>query len=222
MAPPVPKPVTSRREFGVLLQFPNQHLPFPREHGHKSIVVSVVVLDGLIHSSLARHHKARSSLWYDGAELGAESELLKVQEWNLDFKCISHSTSNALAWGLAEALGATDVDDVKIGILSLINSKTGIHEQIPDYVFIHVRFVKDRTGSMMDIRAFWLALGVEDAEMLEHLIAFDLHFDGSFLCIHNIYSKMSLTSCARSELAFPICFAGSLLLARGGVRLGFR
>jgi hypothetical protein len=137
-----------------------------RELGHTGLCANVYLVDGALFQSLARKFKAHHALYYELLECDAdEKTLLEMQEFTFCFKCVSHGCSNGTKWGLKiVATESSIVEDAHIATASCMNCSTKFHSHIGIFLRQYLRFVARRSGSDNDIRAFWLALGVE-AEM---------------------------------------------------------
>ena len=151
-------------------------------HGSVRQCLSV---DGALFQSLARKFKAHHALYYELLECDAEEKtFLEMQEFTFCFKCVSHGCSNGTKWGLKiVATESSIVEDAHIATASCMNCSTKLHSHIDTFLRQYLRFVATRSGSDADIRACWLALGVE-AEMAELLVRIDLFWNGTHLCVH--------------------------------------
>ena len=113
------------------------------------------MLDGLVHEARSKHVVARSQLYHEQTDrLGDFAPLLACQDWILYMKCISHASSLALRWAVSEQKADLELDELKLGIYALINSKTAIVAEIRSFVETRLRFRPDRSGTVMEITAF--------------------------------------------------------------------
>jgi hypothetical protein len=151
-----------------------------RQQGQTGITINVYLADGALFTSLNRKFQARHFLYYRSG-LASEDELrafrLEISDWTICLKCSSHSCSNALKWGLKRLAGKEIIDATHISTASLVNAATALHLHVEAFVFRHVSFVGERSGTFQEIEAFWRMLGV-GSEMLDELSRHDLDWTG--------------------------------------------
>ena len=136
--------------------------PTLRASGHLGLALSAYLFDGALCSALSRHIHARHSVFYKlEVELGDLREVLESKDWVFVLKCIAHSASNSVKWGLSRVLRRIfDEKDFFVSIEALKNSRSDIHDKIGSFTASRVVFTHERTGTLSDREQLWRALGV--------------------------------------------------------------
>jgi hypothetical protein len=113
-------------------------MPLPRIIGHTGICISAHVLDGGVFGPLHRTLSARSKLLYEQEDIdfGPLAQELAAKDWVVGFRCIDHSCSNGLRWGLAPFFINFEKDDVHIAVAACRNGAAGLHAKVSEFVLM--------------------------------------------------------------------------------------
>jgi hypothetical protein len=137
--------------------------PFLRQEVPGCFAISWYLQDGLHSGGMKRRMLARHSMYYElGGAGGVDDDsasLEREKDLCITWKCSSHVTSNAIKWALDTVTSEQVLDDLAIGILSLINSSEEILKKVSEFVL--TRVVWDRPSANVDTRSeLWRWLGV--------------------------------------------------------------
>ena len=112
---------------------------FLREEVGSCFAISWYMQDGLHFGGMRRRMLARHSMYYDLEAADCEDDdggglLRREKDLCITWKCSSHVTSNAIKWALDTVTSEQVLDDLAIGILSLINSSEDIFKKVDEFV----------------------------------------------------------------------------------------
>ena len=139
--------------------------PYLKDEVGDAFAISWYVQDGLHVGGMRRRMLARHTLYHDACEEAADEPdgtLKREKDLTVTWKCTSHAVSNALKWGLAEVTSEQMLDDLAIGILSLINSSEEVLQAVDYFLFSRVVWEGDEGGTQ-EREELWRWLGVPDA-----------------------------------------------------------
>ena len=152
-----------------------------RSHKPEGIVLTMVLQDGLHAQSMGRRMQARGDLFYDCSDdndVATDAwHPIRLKDWHFRLRCVAHSLSSAISWGLAEFSSKALLDEVHIGIASCQNTSTEIFQVVTEYVYDYSAFQRS-DFSEEQRRNFWLLLGV-DHKILPEVLAVDPRWDSS-------------------------------------------
>ena len=175
---------------------------------HDSIVVNVYLQDGLHAGQFDRWMRCRHSLLYRlDPQLELRDPLAEEKEWACGLRCVSHSASSAIKWGLAPFMSSDLLDDVAIAIMSLQNSGSELLKVAP--MFVRTRVVFEQGGEdLADRAALWKALGVPDKAM-----EFILSVNPRWLPDRQL---LSVSQSLQERMDAAACVERCLLVSAGG------
>ena len=140
--------------------------PFLREVVGGCFAIWWYLQDGLHFGGMRRRMLARHSMYYDLEAADGEDDdgggLSREKDLCITWKCSSHVTSNAIKWALDTATSEQIIDDLSIGILSLINASEEILKKVDE--FVATRVVWNQPATSVETRsALWRWLGVSES-----------------------------------------------------------
>ena len=170
---------TAAHYFQVLLGFVQPlraRVPSPTLH--------VYVLDGQVFSAIMTMAHGRRALFYSrdsSAPVHAlersehfdqtDSHLWEVTDFILGLKCVSHSMSNGVKWGLQKLLSKEVLDNLFIGIKSAICHSTDLFDCIAEWAIANVRYEDpDWTAGEWSARQTLWNLLVSDGRMVDSIM----------------------------------------------------
>ena len=118
--------------------------PMLRAGGHEGLVASYWLQDGLHADDFKRHQLARHELYYDTVECEDEDERSTLRDSDLQFggRCKLHIASRAIKWAMEKHTTEQTLEDVHVGIKSLLQTATDLREHIPHFIGRHVSFAE--------------------------------------------------------------------------------
>jgi len=141
-----------------------EYHPLLRREAGTSFAINWYLQDGLHHGGMQRRMLARHELYYDNHlddDVEDGDPLQSEKDICITWKCTSHVISNGIKWGLDSVASDQIIDDLSIGILSLINSSEELLKQVDKFVFTRVTF--DQPSESVARRSeLWSWLGVPD------------------------------------------------------------
>ena len=165
----------------------------PRVLGATGITISVYIFDGTLAGPRGRHVVARHQLYYSTMASSCRSPFHAqacATYGVVPLRCIAHSCSNSVAWGLHGLGLKSHSENIHIAIQSLLNGRTALHSHVGDFLQQHLFFSRDRSGSCEEISMCWRSLQIEP-HFVDQLRDLDLHWDGSVLRVHDSWSHRS-------------------------------
>ena len=99
-----------------------EHFPMLRRTGHKGLIRSVYLQDGMHYTAFAIHSKAKHKLYYTAdSSPGDDDEAWQQSNYDvvLGIKCMAHACGNGVKWGTKRFTSESLLKDPHCGIRSL-------------------------------------------------------------------------------------------------------
>ena len=134
--------------------------------GPSRLVISVYAQEGLHVASLLRRQAATHHLYYCSASFPDENARFAARslDWCVGFRCVSHTASSAIRWGLSPHASEGRNDDAHLLVKGLINSADPLFSSIPVHITRSVVF-EDSSATPEQRKQYWSVLGVADAHL---------------------------------------------------------
>lgn len=160
-----PLPLTEGKSAWAVFAAGRDFFPTLVELGHTGISVVHVVFDRALFAPLRKHfseHLELCSRRFAGSATSAlQGELLPLLQWFCASGCSNHDVHNSMKWAMhAHFQNSALLKEVHIGIESLRNAYTQLHDMLSQWLTSHIRF--EATGVESEhLRQMWTLLGVE-------------------------------------------------------------
>ena len=144
----VPRPMLHGVKCWNIFQASCERAPMLRTWGHRGLVISWYVQDGLHAQGFLRHHFARHRLLYEDAEFEADEDhrfLFSNMDLVLGWECTLHVASRALKWGQMRLSSEDILKDLHLSIKGLRNASATIRAYVKPFLLRHMRFDFDNT-----------------------------------------------------------------------------
>ena len=136
--------------------------------GHSGVGIHVYLQDGLFAKPFARFMTARHCLFWDSRYCpltfldDADRQLAELKDWVYCLRCLAHSCSLALKWGLrSHVLGGADMlEGIHISVSSLLRASKGLFLVVPEFLATYVVLDLPQPENFDDIQFFWTCLDV--------------------------------------------------------------
>jgi hypothetical protein len=149
--------------------------PYMRLHVSKSVIVNMYIQDGLHAKGFARKQWSRHELHYSHDVDNIDKFMSWATEWTIGMRCVSHSASSALRWGLATFVSESTVDDAHMSIKSCVNSTCGLHNHVDMFLMRHVIY-ENALDTVSQRNIFWVSMGVSGV-MIDLIMQVDPRWD---------------------------------------------
>ena len=151
-----------------------------REVPGLSVVISWYLQDGLhaqgfISRMRGRHKVFHEILCSSDGDTAADEARRSAHDWTSGVRCVLHSASNAIRWGLIPYTSKESLKSVHVVMKSLTNSSASLLDEVLGYVRARTRFTRGFVDAEA-VRMFWLSLGLPERFVGEAL-ALDILFD---------------------------------------------
>jgi len=167
MLPSAPRGLRAGRTAWNMFTAASEFWPSLRCSGHKGIAISVYNLDGALVDSTVEKCEALHELYYDESQgFVAKEDVkdLKNSEWPVKNRCKIHAAHKSIEWGLKPINTEETQDNCHIGVKSLLNSSSLIHEGLDEWLLTFVHYCNP-TDTDADIAVYWKRLGAKDHEL---------------------------------------------------------
>ena len=156
--------------------------PHVRLHFQSSVSIAFHIQDGLHAASMIRRQQARHEVYHDWkdslAEDAASSRFKnRYMDWCLGIRCVLHSASSAIKWGLSTHASEEILDDLHLSIKSARNTSYAIHKAVQGFVSRHLQF-KTSEHSHEDRCQWWMSMGVSP-NLVDWVMQVDPRYDES-------------------------------------------
>ena len=115
--------------------------------GHVGVSVSLYLQDGFIAKPFGRRMLARHDLFFEASHCpvrfscAADREMAELRDWVFTWRCVAHSCSLALKWGLASLIdGDSFFECVHVAVSGLLRGSTRLLLAVDEFIVNCVAF----------------------------------------------------------------------------------
>ena len=180
--------------------------------GHTGISLTMYVQDGLFAKPFAARMKARHTLFFtpDMCPLDFASpidrELAEMKDWVFSKRCVAHSCSTALKWGMKKLVTSeTLLEDVHITISALLRGSTGLLKSIPKFLTTFAVFDRPDPADDDALERMWESLDVAACDLHLFVLVDPLWYGGKLHVRRSLLDRPDCLGCMTTVVTY--CFS---------------
>lgn len=189
------------------------HAGMLKLQGHTGISLTMYVQDGLFAKPFAARMKARHTLLFtpDMCPLDFASpidrQLAEMKDWVFSTRCVAHSCSTALKWGLKKLVTSeTLVEDVHITISALLRGSTGLLNKIPQFLTSFAVFDRPDPADEEALERTWESLDVAARDLHLFVMVDPLWYGGKLHVRRSLLDHPDCFGCITTVVQYCLSF----------------
>jgi hypothetical protein len=207
-----PRPLTTKKCVDIW-SAACDHACMLKLQGHTGISLTMYVQDGLFAKPFAARMKARHTLFFtpDMCPLVFASpidrELAEMKDWVFSTRCVAHSCSTALKWGMKKLVTSeTLLEDVHITISALLRGSTGLLKSIPKFLTTFAVFDRPDPADEDALERMWGSLDVAARDLHLFVLVDPLWYGGKLHVRRSLLDRPDCIGCMTTVVTYCLSF----------------